>query len=359
GNDTPDDRLPQNSRPNFVVRIPGKDKERRIWVMTHLDVVPPGEQNEDGQWKGWDSNPYELRREDDKIYGRGVEDNQQALVASVFAAQALLENKITPQHEVALLFVSGEETGSQYGLQSLLKEYPELFSSDDLIMVPDAGNEDGSIIEIAEKSVLWLTFHIEGKQAHGSMPQLAHNAFRAGAQLACALDEELHKQFDKKDELFSPPYSTFEPTRHGPNVPNINTIPGEEKISFDCRVLPDYDLDEILGVIRGEMERIDSEIGTKTNLQIENRLDAPEPTRKDAPIVRMLQKALRETRQVEGELTGIGGSTVAAFFRQAGYPVVVWSTSEGFAHQVNENCRISNMVADARVFAHIFRQQLP
>jgi succinyl-diaminopimelate desuccinylase len=71
----------------------------------------------------------------------------------------------------------------------------------------------------------------------------------------------------------------------------------------------------------------------------------------------MLEAALREVRDVEPCARGIGGSTVAAFFRKAGYPAVVWSTSEGSAHQTNESLYVPNMVGDAKVFAHIFALQ--
>jgi succinyl-diaminopimelate desuccinylase len=90
--DCPDDRVPDGSRPNFVLTVHGRFEEPCVWVLTHLDVVPPGEQEPDGAWRGWDSDPYVLRRAGDLIVGRGVVDNQQSLVASVFAVRALLEN---------------------------------------------------------------------------------------------------------------------------------------------------------------------------------------------------------------------------------------------------------------------------
>ena len=42
---------------------------------------------------------------------------------------------------------------------------------------------DGSEIEIAEKSILWLRFRVRGKQCHASTPQKGINAFEAGAEL--------------------------------------------------------------------------------------------------------------------------------------------------------------------------------
>ena len=354
--DSPDERVPEGTRPNLAVNIPGRKDGPRIWVMTHIDVVPPGERTENGTWKGWDSDPFEVRRDGDKLFGRGVEDDQQPLVSSVFAARALADLQVQPTHPVTLLIVSEEETGSARGLGYLLEAHEDLFSEDDIIIVPDGGNEEGSMIEIAEKSVLWLHFNMRGKQSHGSMPDHGLNAFRAASHLVCRLDEILHDRFDEMDSLYQPVRSTFEPTLHSSNVPNVNTVPGEDHFCFDCRVLPCYDLEDVLECARSEARAVDEEFGTETDLSVQNRLDAPDPTPADAPVVDVLKTALKEVRGVEGTPMGIGGSTVAALFREKGYPAAVWATVNMTAHQANEYCLISNMVEDARVFAYVFLQ---
>ncbi|MEA3471160.1 MAG: M20 family metallo-hydrolase, partial [Thermodesulfobacteriota bacterium] len=45
---------------------------------------------------------------------------------------------------------------------------------------------------------------------------------------------------------------------------------------------------------------------------------------------------------------------VAAHLRKKGYPAAVWSRLGRTAHQPNENCIISNMMGNAKVFAHLF-----
>jgi succinyl-diaminopimelate desuccinylase len=51
---------------------------------------------------------------------------------------------------------------------------------------------------------------------------------------------------------------------------------------------------------------------------------------------------------------GIGGGTVAAFFRDAGFPAAVWSTISPTAHQPNEYCSIKNIITDAKIMATFF-----
>ena len=351
--DAPDESVPEGIRPNFSVTLPGRFKGPRLCIMSHLDVVPPGERQPEGTWKSWDSDPFRMRRDGDRIFGRGVQDNQQAIVSSIFAARAYMELGIEPGLRIMLLFVADEETGSDYGLKYVLSEHPDICAPEDLIVVPDGGNEDGSMVEIAEKSLLWLHFYVEGKQSHGSMPHVGVNAFRAAARLICRLDEGLRERFDRNDPLYDPPCSTFEPTLHDANVPNVNTIPGEEHFCFDCRIMPEFDIDELLDYVRSECLRVDEELGTTIRVEIQTRVNAPAPTPADSPVVVALMRAIGEVYGVKATPMGLGGGTVAAFFRQQGYPAAVWSRVNMTAHQANECCLVSSMVGDACVFARM------
>jgi len=48
---------------------------------------------------------------------------------------------------------------------------------------------------------------------------------------------------------------------------------------------------------------------------------------------------------------------VAAFFRKAGLPAAVWASESDTPHQPDEYCLISNIMADAKVFASIFMDE--
>ncbi|MEW5815924.1 MAG: M20 family metallo-hydrolase, partial [Spirochaetota bacterium] len=237
----PDNRVPGGGRPNIIVTVPGKGDEKRVWIMTHLDVVPPGEM------KNWESDPYTLVEKNGKVFGRGVEDNQQGLVASIFAALSLVHNKTIPPQTVKLLFAADEEVGSTFGIKYLLKEHA-LFKPEDVFLVPDGGSMDGSQLEIAEKGLLWLQFRTIGRQCHASKPGLGINAFTAGSELVVCLSR-LGQIFNEKNDLVDPPFSTFQPTKKEANVPNINTIPGEDIFCLDCRILPSIPLERVIGEI--------------------------------------------------------------------------------------------------------------
>nr|WP_175060371.1 M20 family metallo-hydrolase [Thermococcus sp. 2319x1] len=352
----PDERARNGVRPNILAYYYGEQREKspRLWILTHLDVVPPGDLS---KWTV--TKPFEPVVKDGKVYGRGSEDNGQSLVASLYAVRALMNLGIRPKRTIILAFVSDEETGSKYGLEWLMKEHPELFRKDDLVLVPDGGNEEGTFIEIAEKSILWMKIKVKGKQVHASMPELGLNAHRVAIDYAKALDDLLHEKYSARDELFDPPESTFEPTMGGNPSDAPNIAPGEHEVVFDCRVLPQYNLDDILNDAQELAEKIgekykkevNGEVLPKIEIEVMQRLDAPAPTPRDSEIVKLLQKAIKEFRGKEPKIGGIGGGTFAAYFRKLGIPAVVWATLDETAHQPNEYAKIDNMVEDAKIMA--------
>ena len=346
----PDSRVSSGVRPNILARVPGKKDTRTVWILTHLDIVPPGEM------KFWDSDPYRGYVKNDRIYGRGTEDNQQDLVASLFAAKAFLDEGIVPESNIGLAFVSDEETASRWGLDYILRHENNPFKNTDLLVVPDSGNEEGTMIEIAEKSIYWLRFKTVGKQCHASKPELGKNAFLAASHLVVRLDE-LHGAFGAVDALYHPPMSTFQPTKKEMNVPNVNTIPGEDVFYLDCRILPQYSLQEVHGRIRSMADDIERRFGVRIEIKAVQDVQAPAPTPEDAPVVPALQEAIRAVYRLQANPEGIGAGTVAAYFRRDGYPAAVWCRIGQTAHQPNENCLISNMMGNAKVYAHLFLQK--
>lgn len=345
--DAPDNRVSSNSRPNIIVTLPGKNRRRTVWILTHVDVVPPGELSL------WDRDPYQAYVKDGRIYGRGTEDNQQDLVASIFAARAFLDEGIQPALSIGLAFVADEETSSQKGLVHLLGLKKKLFKKNDLIVVPDFGNEDGSMIEVAEKSVLWLRVKTTGAQCHASRPEVGKNAFVAASHFVTKLGD-LYRIFDRKDSLYTPPVSTFEPTKKEANVPNVNTIPGDDIFYLDCRILPDCSLVEVMKKIRILADDVEERFDVSIDIVPVQVVEAPSPTDPDASVVKALSNAIRDVYKVDAHPGGIGGGTVAAHLREHGYPVAVWSRLEGKAHQTNECCSIANMTGNAKVFARLF-----
>jgi len=335
-------------RPSLIAIKKGKDPELpRLWVVAHVDVVPAGDLDK------WETDPFKAVIRDGRIYGRGSEDNGQELVASLYAVKALSKLGITSNRDICIGLAADEENGSVYGMKFLLKQ-ESLFGKDDLVIVPDHGNSEGTLLEVAEKSIMWLKVETLGKQCHASEPEKGKNAFLAANHYCVEMVRVLKERFPATDPLFKPAGSTFEPTKKEANVPNINTIPGEDVFYFDCRVLPEYQLAEALAVFREKAEELGERFGVKINVSIVQQDQAAPATSPEAPVVLALKNSLRNVYGVEARQAGIGGGTCGAIFRRAGIPAVVWARIADNAHQPNEYAIIENLVGDTKVYFDLF-----
>ncbi|MGP8125363.1 MAG: M20 family metallo-hydrolase [Nitrososphaerales archaeon] len=341
--DAPDSGYKRGVRPNLRATIEGVDKKRTLWFFVHMDTVP------EGSAELWHSDPFEPKVEDGKIFARGAEDNGQSLVSSLFALRELKRLGERLPFNVGAWFVSDEESGSNYGVKYLLEHTS--IGAGDLIVVPDAGSPEGTDVEIAEKNLLWFKIITRGKQVHASLPAKGRNAHRIGMELALALDESLHRQFPRRNDLFDDPASTFEPTKVDPNVPNVNTIPGVDASYFDCRVLPEYSLDSVLSEIDSSLRDFKSKHGADVSLEVIQRDDAGPATSPTSEVAKLMGKAIARMAKKQPRFVGIGLRTVGNFFRERGIPTVVWSTVDDVPHEPNEYSRIASLISDTKVFA--------
>jgi succinyl-diaminopimelate desuccinylase len=158
--------------------------------------------------------------------------------------------------------------------------------------------------------------------------------------------------------MFSPPISTFEPTKREANVPNVNTIPGEDVMYFDCRILPNYKITEVMKVVKALVKETEKKFKVKIKISYAQHDQAAPPTSPEAPVVQAIIRAMKDLRKKRPKPMGIGGGTVAAYFRRAGFPAAVWSTMAETAHSPDEYCLIENILDDAKIFAHIFSQEI-
>jgi succinyl-diaminopimelate desuccinylase len=342
--EAPDPRVPAGHRPSIAAVIPGQDASRTFWVISHLDVVPAGD------LALWQSDPFSLVVNGDTLVGRGVEDNHQGLVSSILVAKALKELSLAPPVNYGLLLVADEENGSKYGLEYLLRQHPEIFGKNDLYLIPDFGIPSSEMVEVAEKSMLWLKITITGKQCHASSPEEGVNSLVGAAAFILDLTR-LHERFPTANPLFKPAHSTFEPTKKEANVENVNTIPGRDVFYLDCRVLPEYDLDKVLEAIYEMGREICQTYGVTATYETIQKEQAAPATPVDAPVVTRLIEAVRTVYGNDPKPMGVGGGTVAAYLRRAGYPAAVWATWTPNAHQPNERSSIKHNIGDAQVVA--------
>lgn len=318
--------------------------ERTLWFISHIDTVPAGNTAD------WKYPPFKVTEENGRLYGRGTGDNGQAVFLSLLLLKALKPEKL--RFNLGLAFVADEEAGNRYGIQHLLSK--NVFGKDDLFLVPDSGTSDGLDIEVAEKSIMWLRFTVKGKEYHASKPSNAINTSREGMKLLLKVDKFLHEKYDALNEVFDPPYSTFEPTKHDNNVDNVNTIPGEDIFYMDCRIIPKYDLDLIMDDLHSLIREFEKESPARVKIEAVQKEQAPLATRTDSEVYGVLAEAIKQSTGKEPRAVGIGGGTCAKFFREKGLDAVVWSTADDEVyHKVDEYCVIDYIFKDREIVEKI------
>ncbi|MFV0379879.1 MAG: Sapep family Mn(2+)-dependent dipeptidase [Anaerorhabdus sp.] len=132
--------------------------EKLIGILGHLDIVPSGE--------GWSSDPFKLKIDNNKIYGRGVADDKGAVVASLIAMKIVNEMGIDINKRVRLIMGTNEETGSKG-----LKYYVEKEGHIDMGFTPD-----GAFPGVhGEKGMIAATFSCETSKIVNIYAGLATN----------------------------------------------------------------------------------------------------------------------------------------------------------------------------------------
>lgn len=347
----PDQSVREGKRLNLVVthtaREAAKTPEKSLWFISHVDTVNAGDISQ------WDTDPFAPVRKGGKVYGLGVEDNSQAVITTLAVLKIMKEQEAGTDCNIKFMFVSDEETGSRYGLCAMMEA--GIFSGDDEAVVPDGGSRGGDLIEVAEKSQVWLQFTIKGKQGHASMPQLGINACSVGMHFGAELEDTLKTRFSRRDSLFLPDYSTFEPTQKFSNVDSPNVLPGEDKFVMDMRILPCYSIDQVMETVDQVMRKYEQKYKIAMSREFITCVPAPEPTKATSKVVKNLLSSLKELG-VNAYCGGIGGGTCAAILRKHNIPAVVWATLDDMAHQPNEYIKTENLVRDATVYLSVIRK---
>jgi len=342
--DVIDDTDPTVMRPNILARKHGPGKGT-VWLIAHMDTVPAGDLQD------WDTDPFDPTVKDGRIYGRGTEDNGQAIVSALFASK-FIPKEILKNRSIGVAYVADEETSSKMGIEYLIRK--GYFSKDDVFIVPDWGSPKGDLIDVSEKNLIWLQFDITGISVHGSTPDAGVNAFKVGTRFLTDLLDTFDRKYSDKDDLFEPPVSTFEPTKSEQTVMNVNTIPGNYSFSMDIRPIPKYSPDDILFTAMEVARKHEAYSGAKIDIIEIQRHVSGKMSSTESKEFKALMESIESVMGICPRPIGVGGATCANFFRLEGYDAYVWEYGGGTLHGPNEYVEIDNIITDAKVFASLF-----
>lgn len=155
--------LPHDAnRASLIVSVPGKSKET-VLFLGHLDTVPCGDR---GKWK---YPPIAGTKVEGRMYGLGASDMKSGLAVIVTVLQQVLSQENPPEKSLRFVFTADEESHCMGAKTIVANGWLE-----DVTEVLLSEPTDGQTV-IAEKGVLWISLRMEGRQAHGAMPEQALN----------------------------------------------------------------------------------------------------------------------------------------------------------------------------------------
>ncbi len=330
-----------DGRPNVVATAGGTDGARNkrtphVLLAGHMDVVPATPED-------WTGNPYELRREDRCLIGRGTSDMKAALAAKLIAAEWYLAANPNDRR-ISLAFVSDEEWGGT-GAKALADRGLDA----DVAVI---GEPTDLQVCVAQKGVARYRITVRGRNAHSGMPDGGRNAVRGLTQLlvgAESLDAEVretttHPQLEPETVTITEVESGIAP----------NVVPGTAALTLDWRTHPGADAtpdrmdDRINELVEGVSERCPG-----LTFEIEQTVFARgAAVDSDHELVRSLVEAARDV-DVETRPIGFNAATDARFLiHDADVPTVLFGPGsiENDAHTVDESIAEDDLYQTARTY---------
>jgi len=156
-------------RQGVYARLESGSNEKALLLLSHIDVVP-------ADAASWRNPPFEGKREQGYIWGRGALDCKSLTVAEMLSMVELKRRGVKLRRDLVLLAVPDEELGGLQGAKKLLENHPELFTNVGFVLNEGGSNETALDrvlfwgIEVDQKVPLWLRLTSEASGGHGASP---------------------------------------------------------------------------------------------------------------------------------------------------------------------------------------------
>ncbi len=307
---------PEGDRANLFANFGPADRAGYV-LSGHMDVVPASEPE-------WSSDPFTLRAENDRLYGRGTTDMKGFLATVLAAAPAF--SRMALKRPVHIAFSYDEEAGCR-GVPHLLARLPELCAAPAGAIIGEPSNMRAVR---AHKGKAAARITIRGRSGHSSRPDQGVNAIHLITGIMAKAVETAHELTKGPFEAtFEPPYSSLQiGTMKGGQA--INILPDFSAIELEARAISGTSPLELLGPVRASVEALAAK---GVDVEWTPMSDYPALSlAANAPLVLLLE-----------ELTGtpclaaVSYGTEAGLFQAAGIDAIICGPGDiGRAHKPDE-----------------------
>jgi succinyl-diaminopimelate desuccinylase len=313
--DSMHDGIPQ---PNVVATMDVGAKTT-VLLCTHYDVVPPGDVED------WKFPPFELTIQKDKAFGRGVSDNKGNIVAAVSAAKELIKKR-SSKVNWKILISPNEEIGGEYGIDYLMNGPPKIRG--DFGLVVDSGPE---YVSIGASGVIAGTITVHGTQGHAGYPFKFANAIHLSVPLMQVMLDYVDIRRKVESEFPAPPGSPHQTLwgRFSMTVyqagSKTNTIPGKAEISFDCRTVPEEDVETVAKDIEEFFAKAKEETCVEATLTFKTK-HAGWGSDRENKFIKAFHAAVHEAVNPEIPISADLGGNDGHYFTSHGIPTACFGT---------------------------------
>lgn len=333
---------------NVIGIISGKSQNNSLILNGHIDVVPPG------NISNWESDPFDPKRINGKVFGRGTGDMKSGVLCNILVAKFIKDMKIDLNYDLQFHVVVDEEGGGAGTRAALEKGYKGA-----AVIVTEPTNEE---ILPVEGGLQWVRVKLKGHSAHagwryehiypGDNKSNGVNVIDKAVLLLNAI-KELEREWgrDKFHPLLPPGIATINPgvmlagvgEKDGfpEEFKNPATIPDYCSIDFDLKYLPTEKTEDI----KAEFEKFISNFSNNDSWLRNNPpiiewglygVDfAPVNTDLDHQLVKIL-KSSRDEFNLNSKLNGMVAVTDAAFYSEYNIPSVIYGPISDKFHGPNE-----------------------
>lgn len=311
-----------------------------VMLSGHTDVVPV-----EGQ--AWTSDPFRLRREGGRLYGRGTAD-MKGFVACAIAA--MLDAGRRPLKTALHLALSHDEEVGCLGVRSLI----DMLAAAPLRpLMCIVGEPTGMQVATGHKGKIALRATCTGREGHSALAPLALNALHLAADFIAALRAEQARIAAQglRDGDYDVPYTTVHAGLMQGGV-QVNIVPARATVDWEIRSLAEDDPDAVIARLRDRCEAITAPLRQdfpEAAITFDRLWDYPGlGTPSDAAVVRFVQS-----------LTGANGTIKVAFgtegglfSRRLGIPTVICGPgSMAQGHKPDEYVTLDQMDRCAAMLA--------
>jgi len=268
--------------------------EQKLGFLGHTDTVEYIE--------GWNSNPFELTKIGNKLYGLGVCDMKGGIAAMLDAISKIDFTKL--KYGIKLYFTYDEEIDFG-GINELIKmksKFPEL-----MIFGEPTNNE----ILVGTKGLLEYELEFIGKKAHSSNPEKGESANINAIKFLTELNKYYEQNIKEyKEERYEIPYTTM-------NIGIINGGSAPNSIPARCKTILDFRIanNEHINLIKEKINELSKEYKCNAN------------------ILQSIESFINTTNLTNNEKTA-SFITEASFINNS--TKIILGTGPVTAHEVNE-----------------------